>query len=156
MVGSGIKPRSAWPLGFTGSWLLGNGCPVAGLIGQSWLEPVVGLGHRSLKFPWRSAAEGTGVLNGLLGGTRSMRQFSDQKKNVFSRLVLNRWGMKTGPPRVYPKSFFLYEGTVASKKLRALNASLRKNSNSSPWNPLVPDLVSTSTVPEPFLPYCAP
>src|SRR5437016_4810912 len=58
-VGVGIRARSARPLGSTGTWFPGNGKPVLGSIGQSVLEPVVGLGHRSLKFPCRSARDGT-------------------------------------------------------------------------------------------------
>src|SRR5215472_2874983 len=60
-VGLGISGNNAAPLGSTGTWLPGNGNPVAGLIGQSALEPVAAFGHKSLKLPFRSAREGTGI-----------------------------------------------------------------------------------------------
>src|SRR5215813_13097874 len=71
-----------------GNWLL-----VPGINGQSAKEGglTVMLGHRSLKFPWRSASEGTRIPENV-DGTRSLRHSSDQKKYV---LVL-----KIGPPIV--------------------------------------------------------
>src|SRR5262245_799457 len=57
-VGLGISASRAAPLGSTGTWFPANGKPVAGLIGQSALEPVATLGHKSLKFPCRSVLDG--------------------------------------------------------------------------------------------------
>ena len=51
--------------------------------------------------------------------------------------------------------FWFHGRLVApSKKLRASRASLRKNSNAEPWNEFSPDLLLTSTVVPPRLPYC--
>src|SRR5262249_30565019 len=66
-VGLGISASKAAPLGSTGTWLPGNGSPVAGLIGQSALEPLAALGHKSLKFPVLSASDGTGTWVKICG-----------------------------------------------------------------------------------------
>ena len=79
-----------------------------------------------------------------------------QKKKVLSFDLLYTFGINTGPPMVYPKSFFLYDGTVGAKKLRALKSLFRTNSYASPWKSFPPDLSTTSTVPDPLRPYCAP
>src|ERR1039458_3680199 len=85
--GGGIRASNACPTGLTGTWLPVNGRPAfglgtplinAGCTGQS--EP----GHKSLKFPMRSVADGTRMLNTPPGpGTRSRRHSCDQKKKVF-------------------------------------------------------------------------
>ena len=104
--------------------------------------------------PCRSSVEGTWLLN--VAGSRSLRHSSLQKKKVLSFFVLYSFGIYTGPPMVYPKSFFLYYGTFGAKKLRALKSLFRTNSYASPWNSFPPDLVTTSMVPDPLRPYCAP
>src|ERR1039457_4364150 len=112
-------------------------------------------GQTSLKMPWRSWVEGT-WLSKTWPGTTSLRHSSLQKKNVLSLFLLYTFGIYTGPPMVYPKSFFLYSGTFGEKKLRALKSVFRTNSYASPWKSLVPDLVTVSIVPGPLRPYCAP
>src|SRR4029077_2895230 len=61
VFGGGIRAFTrTFALGSTGTWLPGKGKPVIGFIGQSTKLPVDWLGHRSLKFPVRSAEDGTG------------------------------------------------------------------------------------------------
>src|SRR5262249_16448813 len=76
-VGLGISANKAAPLGLTGTWLPANGWPLV-WSGQSALEPVAGFGHKSLKLPFRSARDGTGIWVKICG-TRSYRHSSDQK-----------------------------------------------------------------------------
>src|ERR1017187_4705663 len=52
-----------------------------------------------------------------------------------------------GPPKLPPNWFCLYEGFVGAKKFLASSFSLRRNSNSEPWNSLVPLLVTKLITP---------
>ncbi len=64
----------------------------------------------------------------------------EKKKNSFSLII--------GPPSCPPNWLRLNGGgsvEVKVKKLRASSASFRKNSNSSPWNSLLPDRVAILT-----------
>src|SRR5262245_62620769 len=64
----------------------------------------------------------------------------------------------SGPPSRPPARLRLKGGgllEVNSKKLRASSASLRKYSNNSPWNSLVPERVAILTTAPEFCPYSA-
>ena len=60
-----------------------------------------------------------------------------------------------GPPTVPPKLLYRFFGRIGAKKFRASSLSFRKNSNSVPWNALLPDLVTMFTCAPPFRPYSA-
>src|SRR6266849_6858808 len=72
--------------------------------------------------------------------------------------------MVTGPPRVAPKLLKRScrslircpDSSIEVKGLRALVASLRKNSYRFPWKALVPDLSTTLKTPPPVRLYSAP
>ena len=86
---------------------------------------VVVLGSR----PLRASSEGTTVT---FVSPRLSRSHSDApKRNVRS--------LTSAPPAENPNWFLLKEGFSASKKLRASNLSLRRNSKALPWKSLVPD-----------------
>src|SRR5689334_19114997 len=104
LVGSGIRVSRACDT----AWL----CWKAGTLARFGVATPFTVGqwpgsdaHTALKSPARSATDGTNALKSR--GTRLRRQSWDQKKKVFFLSVLYRFGMKTGPPIVYPKSFFL-------------------------------------------------
>src|SRR5262245_61292602 len=66
--------------------------------------------------------------------------------------------LTSGPPRLPPARLRLKGGgllEVNSKKLRASSASFRRNSNSSPWNSLVPERVAMLTTAPELCPYSA-
>src|SRR5579864_1904744 len=66
--------------------------------------------------------------------------------------------LKIGPPRLPPNWLRLKGGglgDVKSKKLRASTASLRRNSNSSPWNLLVPERDAMLRMAPELCPYSA-
>src|SRR5271165_2720081 len=84
----GISGRSSWPTVLMGTMLLGKGLLVPGMCGQSGLAlSPPGLEQRSVKFPVRSAADGTATLK-TWPGTLSLRHSCDQKKKVFVLSVL--------------------------------------------------------------------
>src|SRR5262245_54841764 len=63
-----------------------------------------------------------------------------------------------GPPRLPPNWLRLKgggSGKVKLKKLRASKASLRKKSNSSPWNWLAPERVAMLAIAPEVCPYSA-
>src|SRR5882762_2979139 len=82
-IALGMRARRAVPTAVGVTWWLAETC---GPVGQSFIVPR-GSGQRSLKFPARSASEGTfGVVEALGGADDvllSFRHSSEKKKNVF-------------------------------------------------------------------------
>src|SRR5262245_61591780 len=74
------------------------------------------------------------------GSERSLVPWYPAKKNSLFLTI--------GPPTVPPYWFLFNELCVVEKYWRALKRSLRKNSNTSPWNSLVPDFVTAVTADE--------
>src|SRR5262249_5694638 len=63
-----------------------------------------------------------------------------------------------GPPKLAPNWFRLKGGgwlEVKVKKLRASSASLRRNSNKSPWKSFAPERVAILTMAPALCPYSA-
>src|ERR1043166_5318608 len=61
----------------------------------------------------------------------------------------------TGPPRATPNWLRRKGGFLASEKLRASKASLRRDSNSSPWKAFEPERVAMLTMAPELRPYSA-
>src|ERR1039458_8309914 len=98
------------------------------------------------KSPFRSA------LVGIVTRSEEMpctiwRSSTEAKKKVLFFLM--------GPPNVPPNWFWWKSGLMLSKKPRASRTVLRKNSYASPWNSLVPPLVTTLTTEPELRPYSA-
>src|SRR5258707_13162528 len=67
----------------------------------------------------------------------------------------NSLSCTAGPPTVKPKRCWLYGVFTENVWVVALKLRSRKNSNTEPWNWLVPDFVSTDTTPAELRPHCA-
>src|SRR5579863_5357644 len=105
--------------------------------------PPVWVGSSSAeKSPPRQAV-GISVVAETEGGVSRRRLCSSRKKNSLSLI--------TRPPSVPPNWFHRSAGRATPfqllPQLLAFNLSLRKYSNTSPWNELVPDLITTLTMP---------
>ena len=107
---------------------------------------LAGSGFNWLKSPFSTAWVGTWAIEE--GGAVRMRvPWYPKKPKTLSFLI--------GAPIVPPNWFLFSVSLVAAKKSRASKSPLRTNSNASPWNWLVPDLVTTSTTAPGCSPYCA-
>src|SRR5215213_6085340 len=97
-LGSGIRLNSARAAGlirFSGIVLFENCNPVTG--------SNIGALPASEKLPWRSSKLGTATGETVLGALIIRLNSCENRKKVFSRSVLKRLGIVTGPLTRYPK-----------------------------------------------------
>src|SRR5262249_29021579 len=122
-------------------------CPVTGsLMARCVLLDWHPADSSALKSPLSTACVGT-KLSVAGGAVRIVVRWYPKKPNSLSFLI--------GAPSVPPNWLRRSVSCAAAKKLRALKSPLRTNSNRSPWNWFVPDLVTTLTTDPGCRPYCA-
>src|ERR1700686_3330850 len=104
------------------------------------------------KSPVRSAVVNTVFCPDELGISKRWSWKSAKKKSLFLRI-----GPPTVPPNIFHRSFCLGSAGYARlfDQLFAFRTSFRKNSQTSPWRPLVPDLIVALIMPPSKLPNSA-
>src|SRR5262245_49012829 len=130
-----------------GMKLFGKAVPLVGSI-NVLARPLAWHAADSMTLKSPSRAAGVGRRASDWGGACRLRvPWYPPKKKSFS--------LRTGPPKVPPNWLRFSVSWLAAKKLRAFKEPLRRNSNTLPWNWLVPDFVTAFTVAPGCRPYRA-